>query len=264
MPIDIAGGGAPIANRANIIIDRVNGDATRFVWRGIYADLQSVMSAQSLDLTVTQMTLDPDTDGPLGTLTVIRSQSFDDGTPEVPLDTLELVWFRREKSIWFAPALTVLNYNDRGKVLSAIKKFETDGTMPAFNSTVGDVEFVSNVAMANEAFGILAVQDTYAEQTATITWTRTVSQQFATQVGLANMNKIWLTATLNTYLNSAGVIPIHFSLAAITPPVGIIGTAYTRGWMKVEADANIGAIGKSVLREVWEYGAYNNTMYAIV
>lgn len=264
MPIDIAGGGAPIQGRASFIIDKVNGDSARWQWRGIYQDLLSVAQALRLTPEVTQVIVDPDSDGPLGTLTEIHAQSPGDGDPETPLDTLELVWFRKEKEIWFAPALTVLTYQDRGKILSAVNKFETDGTYPAFNSTPGDPEFVGNVTLAYEAFGILAVKDTYAEQTATITWTRTVSQQFATQVGLANMNKIWLTATLNTYLNSAGVIPIHFTLAAITPPVGVIGTAYTRGWMKVEAGANIGAIGKSVLREVWEYGAYNNTMYATV
>lgn len=264
MPIRQIGGGAPIQGRASLTIDRINGDSVRWTWRGIYADLLSLADTLSLDPDNTVISLSPEPDSPLGVLEQIQAQSLPDGTEEVPVDTIELNWYRREKPIWFAPNLAVLNPTDRGVILKAVSDFETDGTMPAFSATPGNAQFVSNVTAASHAFGILAIGDTYQEFTATLSWLRAVSQQFATTVGASGVNKIHTTTALQNRLNTGPVIPIFFTLAQIVPPIGTPGTAYTIGWMKTEASVNIAANGKALLREQWEYGSYNNFMYQTI
>lgn len=225
----------------------------------------SLQDTLALEPENTQIILTADSDGPCATLEQIQAQSLPDGTTEVPVDTIELNWYRRERPIWFAPNLAGLTFDDKGVILKALSTFQDTGVTPAFTTTVGDPLHVTNVTAASNAFGILALGDTYQEFTGTVSWTRAVGQTFAATVGASGVNKIHTTVAVQNRITGAGaVIPIFFTLAQIVPPVATPGTAYTVGWMKTEASVNIAANGKALLREQWEYGSYNNYMYQTV
>lgn len=263
MPIRQVGGGSPIQGRANVSRDRINGDTVRWTWRGIYSDLLALQTTLALDANNTQTFLSPDSDGVLGTLEQIRAQTNPDGNPEVPLDTLELNWFDQEISLWFAPRFAVLSGSDRGVVIKAFNRYSDDGTYPAFTTGPGPYQ-VTNFQVCTEAFVHLnRGEDRYKQRVATLSWTRAASLGFAGVVNQAHMSEIWTTTNLQAYLTTNSLSPKLFTLASVAPPTFVPDAFYAAGWMKKEASLNVGANGKGLMREAWEFGVWSSSMYPI-